>query len=38
MQTSLAGPGTLCVLQFEAELHKPLPAVPVQLTLQLVDA
>jgi hypothetical protein len=38
MQTLLAGPGTLCVLQFEAVLHKPLPAFPVQLTLQLGGA
>jgi hypothetical protein len=38
IQTSLVGPGTLSVLQFEAVLHKPLPAFPVQVTLQLVDA
>jgi hypothetical protein len=37
MQTSLAGPGTLCMLQFEAVLHKPLPAFPAQLTLPLSD-
>jgi hypothetical protein len=35
MQTSLPGPGTLCVLQFEAVRHEPLPAFPVQVTLQL---
>src|SRR5579864_8359299 len=35
MQTSLVVPGTRCVLQFEAVLHWPSPAFPVQSTLQL---
>jgi hypothetical protein len=33
MQTSLVGPGTLCVLQLEGLLHEPSCAFPVQSTL-----
>ena len=38
IQTSLAEPGTSSVLQFDAVLHEPSPALPVQLTPQAGDA